>query len=480
MKNRLLLTAIAVPSLFSIHPSFGYAVEGESWTPNRTVVMHLSLPPGGGPFQDGFASFGESAEDALNIWNQYLAHMKFAVDRNSILPPEGHGGDTSVSMSTTVYGEPFGNNVLAVTLISSRSSTMVEADVIFNSAWTFDSYRGNLQAGRLDFHRVALHEFGHVLGLDHPDQATPPQSVVAIMNSITGNIDSLQPDDIAGAQSIYSNGPPYLAANPSSNLVNLSTRVFVGTGENALIGGFIVQGSQPATVVLRAIGHSLRALGITNALNDPIMELHNSGGGIIATSDDWIDSSDATKIASYRLDPANSLESAIFAALNPGNYTVVIRAFDNHDGNLTGVGLVELYDLHTTGGRAGNISTRGQVLTGDNILIGGFIVGGDQGKQVVARGIGPSLAGLGIADPLSDPTLELHDGAGTLISSNDNWADGSDAAAIQAMGLAPNQHAESALLAMLGPGNYTAILRGVGNTTGIALVEVYDLSPPPN
>jgi hypothetical protein len=113
-------------------------------------------------------------------------------------------------------------------------------------------------------------------------------------------------------------------------------------------------------------------------------------------------------------------------------------------------------------------------------LIGGFIVSGNQGKQVVVRGIGPSLAGFGITGPLSDPTLELHDGAGTLISSNDNWADGPDAAAIQARGLAPSQQAESALLATLGPGNYTAIVRGINNTTGVALVEVYDLSPPPN
>ena len=281
-----------------------------------------------------------------------------------------------------------------------------------------------------------------------------------------------------GAQSIYSNGPPYLTPNPSSNLVNLSTRAFVSTGENALIGGFIVQGSQPATVILRAIGHSLRAFGINNPLTDPIMELHGSSG-IIATSDDWIDSSNATTIASYRLDPANSLESAIIATLNPGNYTVVIRAFDNQDGDLTGVGLVELYDLHTNNGRAGNISTRAQVLTGENVLIGGFIVGGSQGKEVVVRGIGPSLAGAGIANPLGDPTLELYNGAGTLISSNNNWANGPDAGAIQARGLAPTQPAESALLATLNPGNYTAIVRGVNNTTGVAVVEAYDLSPPP-
>ncbi|HWM23904.1 MAG TPA: matrixin family metalloprotease [Chthoniobacterales bacterium] len=475
IKPFLTFTALLLP--FAILPSFGYVVTGQSWTRNRTVVMHLSLPPGAENFQDGFNSFGESAEDALNIWNQHLAHMRFTVVRNSILPPRSFDGDTSVSMSDTIYGDPFGNNVLAVTLVTSRGSTMFEADVIFNDAYAYDSYRGNLQPGVQDFHRIALHEFGHVLGLGHPNQGPPPQTVTAIMNSQIGNVDSLRTDDVSGAQSIYSSGPPYLNSNPSSNLVNLSTRAFVSTGENALIGGFIVQGSQPATVILRAIGHSLRASGIGSPLTDPVMELHGSSG-MIATSDDWIDSSNATTIASYRLDPSNSLESAIIATLNPGNYTVVVRAYDT-PGDLTGVGLVELYDLHTTNGRAGNISTRAQVLFGENVMIGGFIVGGSQSKEVVVRGIGPSLGPLGIANPLGDPTLELYNGTGTLISSNNDWQAGPDAAAIQARGLAPTHQAESALLATLNPGNHTAIVRGFNNTAGVALVEAYDLSPPP-
>lgn len=479
MKIKLFLAVALLSFLVAAGPSWGFVVTGHSWTRNRTVVMHLSLPPGTGTFQDGFSSLNESAEDALNIWNQHLAHMQFSVVRNSILPPQSFDGDTSVSMSDTIYGEPFGNNVLAVTLITHRGSTMFEADVIFNDAYTYNSYRGNLQPGVEDFHRIALHEFGHVLGLGHPNQGPPPQTVSAIMNSTIGNVDSLRPDDISGAQSIYSSGPPYLTSNPSSNLVNLSTRAFVSTGENALIGGFIVQGSQPVTVILRAIGHSLRAFGINNPLTDPIMELHGSSG-LVAASDDWIDSANATTIASYRLEPANSLESAIIATLNPGNYTVIIRAYDNGNGDLTGVGLVELYDLHTTNGRAGNISTRAQVQTGENVLIGGFIVGGPQSKEVVVRGIGPSLAGAGVANPLGDPTLELYNGVGTLISSNNNWASGPDAATIQSRGLAPAHPAESALLANLNPGNHTAIVRGVNNATGVAVVEAYDLSAPPN
>jgi len=459
---------------------WGYVLENVSWTKNRTVLMHLSLPTNRTAFFDGSPSFNAVAEDALNIWNQYLVHMQFAVDRNSILPPSGTDGNTSVLMSDKIYGDTFGNGVLAVTLITPRGSTLIEADVIFNSAIEWNSYRGNLDGSLEDFRRVALHEFGHVLGLDHPDQATPKQTVVAIMNSRISNVDTLQDDDINGAKSIYDSGPPYLTSNPAPNLVNLSTRAFVGTGDNAVIGGFIIQGSQPATMVLRAIGNSLPALGITNPLHDPLMELHSADGSTLATSDDWIDGPDASTIASYHLDPANSQESAILATLNPGTYTVVVKSFDNGDGDLTGTALIELYDLHTSGGRAGNISTRGPVMTADQVLIGGFIVGGSQTKDVVVRAIGPSLAAKGVSGALSDPTLELRNASGSLVDSNDNWADHPKAAQIQAEGLAPTQPAESALQVTLNPGTYTAIVRGANGATGIGLVEVYDLSPAPN
>jgi hypothetical protein len=263
--------------------------------------------------------------------------------------------------------------------------------------------------------------------------------------------------------------------------VNLSTRAFVGTGDSAVIGGFIIQGSQPATVVLRGIGNSLPALGITNALADPVIELHNSSSTTpLATSDDWIDSPDASTIASYHLDPTNSQESAILATLNPGSYTLVVHAFDNGDGNVTGTALVELYDLHTTGGRAGNISTRGPVMTGDQVLIGGFIVGGSQTKNVVVRALGPSLTSAGVTGALSDPMLELRNASGAVVASNDNWQSSPNAAQIQSEGLAPTQPAESALQATLSPGSYTAIVSGANGATGVGLVEIYDLSPPPN
>jgi hypothetical protein len=255
----------------------------------------------------------------------------------------------------------------------------------------------------------------------------------------------------------------------------------IGTGENVLIGGFIIQGSQPATIILRGIGFSLRAAGITNPLPDPTITVYDKNHRVIATNDDWITGTDAQTIASYRLDPPNSLESALYLTLNPDSYSVVMQSFsDASHPAVTGVGLIELYDLHLSASRAGNISSRAQVLTGQNVLIAGFIVGGTQSKQLVVRGIGPSLAAAGIANALADPTLELRNANGALIQSNDNWQQQNpNAQAISAHHLAPTEPRESALLATLAPGSYTATVRGVASDTGTALVEVYDISPPP-
>ncbi|MEO8438621.1 MAG: matrixin family metalloprotease [Spartobacteria bacterium] len=466
----LALLALWAPSLFS------YVLEGQSWTLNRTVVMQLSL---GAPktLSDGSTSFNQSAQDALDAWNPYLAHLHLTGILFSPVVPEAGDDENSVFFSSTVFGDKFGSSTLAVTTYTFRDTVLEESDTTFNNAYTWDSYRGSLNPTIFDFQRVAIHELGHGIGLDHPDQKG--QHVESVMNSHISDIDTLQADDIAGAEALYADGPDYLFAPDAPVLKNLSTRGFIATGDNIMIGGFIVQGTQPATVILRAIAPSLGAGGIVGQLTDPIITVYDSSQREVATNDDWFISADAETIASYHLDPPNSRESALYLTLQPGSYTAVVQSFTNDKTPpSSGLGLFELYDL-SSGGRAGNISTRGQVLGGDNVLIGGMIIGGTDSKTVVVRAIGPSLGVAGIAAPLSDPSLELRDANGALLQSNDDWQQGQDAGAITDLGLAPTNAKESAVLAILNPGAYTAIVQGVSGATGVGLVEVYDTSVAP-
>lgn len=462
--------------------ALGFVLEGQTWPQDSIVTMQLSLG-GNQTLIDGFSSFNESAEDGLARWNQYMDHLQFSVVRNSSVKPTDGDRKNSVFFANTVFGDAFGNNTLAVTLRTYQGSTLLEADVVFNSAKSFNSYRGPIRqasgGGTLhDLHRIAIHEFGHVLGLDHPDEAN--QTVVAIMNAFEGDIDSLQTDDINGAQYLYGSATPGPTPTPApisaDSLVNLSTRGFVGTGDGVLIGGFIVQGAQPTSLVLRAIGPSLASSGIANPLSDPVLELRDGSGTLLQRNDDWQKDRSAQTISSKGLAPKDSRESALMASLASGSYTVIVHGYNG----ATGIGLVELYDLQATAARAGNLSTRGTVLRGEGVMIAGFIVGGDKQKPLVVRALGPSLASAGITGVLANPTLDLHNGSGALIGSNDDWHNGPDAAAIQSKGLAPANNRESALLKTLNPGSYTAIVRGAIDGTGVALVEVYDLSPPPN
>jgi hypothetical protein len=248
---------------------------------------------------------------------------------------------------------------------------------------------------------------------------------------------------------------------------NISTRLRVETGDNVLIGGFIITGTQPKKVIVRAIGPSLPLAG---ALADPILELRDSSGGLIRSNDNWRIGGQEAEIIATTIPPTNDLESAVVETLpaNGSAYTAIVRGVNNG----TGIGLVEAYDLdQAADSKLANISTRGLVQTGDNVMIGGLIVLGQNPLRVIVRAIGPSLP---VSGALGDPMLELRDGNGALIAANDNWRSAQESEII-ATGIPPTNDLESAIVRDLAPAAYTAIVRGANNTTGVALVEAYGL-----
>jgi hypothetical protein len=280
--------------------------------------------------------------------------------------------------------------------------------------------------------------------------------------------------------------------SPLPRLTNISTRALVETGDNVVIGGFIVQGSGAKRVIIRALGPELTQYGVVDPLANPTLELHNAAGDLIASNNNWgttiiggiITQNQVHDIMNSGYAPTNGLESAIIADLQPGNYTAIVRGAND----TTGVGLVEVYDLNNPGTVPSsvlrNISSRSIVLTGDDVMIGGFIVQGSGPKRVIVRAIGPELSRYGVRNVLTDPTLELHNAAGALIASNDNWQTTvlggiitkDQVMDIQGSGHAPTEPSESAIIAdHLPPGRYTAIVRGKNIIVGVALVEVYDL-----
>jgi hypothetical protein len=246
----------------------------------------------------------------------------------------------------------------------------------------------------------------------------------------------------------------------------------VEAGEGVMIGGFIITGNEAKRVIIRGIGPSMASVGVQGAISDPILRLFGPSGSELAVNDDWQNTQQG-EIELTGLAPQNPRESAIIATLPPANYTASVAEVNSRNG----VGLVEVYDLNSgANARLANISTRGSVQTAENVMIGGFVLGGNSinPARVVVRALGPSLQLVGIAAPLSNPTLQLFDSNGQAIFNNDNWQDvPSQAAQLQALNLAPSNPAESAIVAMLPPGLYTAVVAGRNGGTGIGLIEVY-------
>jgi len=283
--------------------------------------------------------------------------------------------------------------------------------------------------------------------------------------------------DVDGAQ-VSQSFAVTVVANPV-HLANISTRAVVGAGDDALIGGFIVRGDTPKRLILRAIGPSLGDAGLKNVLVDPVLEVHDGTGALIASNDNWQDDPNSQAVAEAGIAPIDPNESAILLTLPASSdglgYTALVRGADGG----SGVGLVEVYDVDPSPGSSVlNISTRSDVQTGDDVLIGGFIVFGTGSQDVLVRAIGPSLAAAGVPDSLGDPTLTLYDAQGAQIDFNDDWQDNPAKDQIEATTIPPNDPKESAVLDTLAPGSYTAIVRGAADTTGTGLVEVYALANP--
>ena len=462
--GRVSVTALACAVISVVcHQATAYTlISGNPKWFEPTLDLKLMFPAPPAVLLDGSLSYYKSLENALALWNEQMRDFQFTWTEVPGGTPKNSNGTTEVSMQPSIYGNNLGSGTLAVTFLNYSNGQMHEADVVFNvTDYKFNSYRGFVGANQ-DFHRIALHELGHVLGLDHSHDGN------AIMYPNASGTDHLQADDITGVQSIY--GAPATAPTPTGNgrVANISTRVRVGTDAAVMIGGFIVVDSTKP-VLIRALGPSLSAFGVDGALADPTLELHNSSGAIITANDNWKENAaQAQAISATGIPPTNDRESAIYANLAPGAYTAVVAGKNGS----TGVGLVEVYDLAKATGKIGNIATRAQVGTGQDVLIGGFIVSGPQSVRVIVRAIGPSLSAF-LPNFLADPMLELRDANGDLLQSNDNWDMQNQAYA--SANLEPKSTLESALVANLAPGNFTAIVRGKNGGTGIGLVEIYDV-----
>jgi len=383
--------------------------------------------------------------------------------------------------------------------------------------WTYDPNNRNV-AGKFDFIGVAMHEYSEVMGRtsvmgDTLGTGTPNYCAFDLFHYTGAGTRGL--NNGPGRSFSFNNGTTLLIAfnNNAANggdlqdwagpapdpfnafgppgeqddlsavdlqtmdilgydrvttvLANISTRLPVGTGDNVLIAGFIVTGNQNKKVIVRAIGPSLTLPG---KLADPTLELRDGSGALLEANDNWMDSPNKQMIIDSTIPPKDPLESAIVRSVPPGNYTAIERGVSNG----TGIGVVEVYDLDTAANsKLANISTRGFVQTGDNVLFAGMIVVGQGSQKVIIRALGPST---NVPGAMADPTLELHDANGGLLEANDNWMDSPNKQAIIDSTIPPPNPAESAIVRILTPANYTAIVRGVNNTTGIAVVEIYALN----
>lgn len=318
----------------------------------------------------------------------------------------------------------------------------------------------------------------------HYGTVTAPNSNLVDVGTTTTTINSLENGvtytfavtayDTAGAESAYSKPVSFTPGSsrviPEAILHNISDRAFVQTGEDVVIGGFIIDGIVDKKVALRAIGPSLAAAGVSEALADPFLQILDSSGAVVGSNDDW--NVPGQQLEAFGLAPTDPREAALVTTLKPGAYSAIVSGQKGS----AGVALFELYDLEAAKGRIANVSTRSRVEPGENVMIGGFILGGTTGAQkVIIRAIGPSLVASGVGDALLNPRLDVYDGYGSVVASNDNWRSSQETEII-ATGLAPADNREAAIVSSFIQGAYSVVIQGSTGGSGVALFEVFALN----
>ncbi len=453
--------------------------------PNISRVVKIKMPPGSNP--------------PVRIGAIDLDSVPSSIDGGSIDPLHGYAYygtyDSDPAVSAKVYKVKLEAGDVPPTMVGSTSLQAGEGrlaasviDPLGGYVYFADdnSYPGHIY--QLSLNGPNLPTEVAVLPLQGgTNSAPPPNGTTAANVSADSNLPygevffrSAVFDPVHGYAYFGQDSRPnqivkvQVATRPQQ-LLNISTRGRVDADPNEMIGGFIITGSAPKQVAIRALGPSLGQFGVAGFLPDPVLELHDSNGLLVTSNDDWLQAPNAPQIP-VSLQPANNSESVILTTMAPGAaYTAIVRG----KGASTGVALMEVYDLNPDDGSLlANISTRGLVGGSDNVMIGGFIVGdGTANAQILVRALGPSLSQSGLSNALPDPSLELHDGNGATLATNDNWKtrpDGSSQQSeIEATTIPPTNDLESALLTDLPAGNYTAVLSGIPAAPGVAVIEVY-------
>jgi sugar lactone lactonase YvrE len=472
-------SAVGAPISLAFDPSGNLFVKDNSGfklfkvTPEGAVSLFASNVYGGGLAVDksGNVFVAETGNNVISKFTPAGVKSTFASGLNSPY-------DLAFDSAGNLFSADFGGNVVYKFTPAGGRTTAVP-NITNPTALAFDP-SGNLFVaaigrGGYKIFKVAAGSSNAVVFADADNQTREMVCdkigalyAVGLSTSITRySATGSRSTYLSGFSSAYS-----ITQEPArSQPVNIATRMQVLTGDQALIAGFIITGTGGKKVLLRGIGPSLSQFGINGALQDPKIELRNASGEFVNGNDNWR-SLQESAIQATGLAPSDNRESAFLISLTPGAWTAVLRGA----GTTTGVGLVEVYDLDQAAPcRLANISTRGYVQTGENVMIGGFVIGSGNGAgKVLVRGIGPSLAAFGITNALADPQLEIHNASGATIATNDDWHD-SQQAEIQATGLAPSSAIEAAAIETLPSGSYTAIVSGYNATSGVGLVEVYNL-----